>query len=160
MQPLGFRSGLSFPYFSLEARSCHGPPDVAVMQNAHATALMLRNLWVLTTKTPQEKDDPPIMQQAERLVVLSSVLTPAYCALDCHWLVPSEQLKFSRRRVRTWAFPDQFEDASKGLINAVDWAQQNLEQTLHRNLGRLEREMSQDLESGSSAADYGTYDEP
>lgn len=161
MRPVGLRSGLSFPYYSLEAKNCHGPPDVAVMQNSNATALMLRNLCLLTAKSHWESEEWPLSREAERLVVLSSVLTPTYCTLDCHWLIPTDgQLKFLRRRVKTWQFPDQFEDASQGLISAIDWAQQNLGKTLHRNLDNLERHMVREMEreSGSSAADYGTYD--
>lgn len=153
MRPVGFRSGISFPYYSLEAKNCHGPPDVAVMQNAHVTALMLRNLWMLTTKDRQYNEEQPLSRDIERLVVLSSVLTPSYCTLDCHWLVPTEERPmFLKRRVKTWQFPEQFEDASRGMIGAIDWAHHNLETIVHGNLGRLEHQIQRE---SSTAANHG-----
>ena len=154
MRPIGDRSGLSFPYYSLEAKSCRGPPEVAALQNGHAAALMLRNLWHLVSKS-HLLDDGPSASRRERLVVLSSVLTPHECTLDCLWLSPSgSQMQYLRRQVKSWRFPDEFADASTGLVRALGWARQNLESTIFRDLGRLQRHHQSMPEVGSSAPDY------
>lgn len=156
MRPIGLRSGLTFPYFSLEAKNCHGSPEVAQLQNSNATALMLRNLWLLMEKSHTHCSMPPA-SRVTHLAVLSSILTPTDCSLDFHWIVPTESTpQYRWRRVAQWQLPDKFLDASRGLINAIDWMRWKLEKTLYKDLDRLERHLDRASEIGSSSPDYGT----
>ncbi len=136
--PVAGQPSLAFPLFTVEVTGDRGSLKCARLQNLHNGATMLSNLWRIRQFYDKEKEG----EFFNNVHALSLQLTAETIQVSCYWATRNGngKIRFYGTEVRTWTLyeGDQYKEACRYTLNAMDWVRNQASGWIHSALARLE----------------------
>ena len=144
MCPLGPSVPIMFPFSTTELKGKTGNPgpkrEKGMLQNSNNALSMLNNFLHL-----QEAAGQVVGHTCEPMyLVLTTFVTPKEIELYVNWLSTSptgdcrRSITYHSCLVKSWKLPEEFFEASDGLMNAIDYIRKGVQALVFRDVSSVE----------------------